>query len=121
MTMFDRMKRDNSRILSSDDMQDVKIYNASGASLTGKARVTSVGIDINAQGQAFVTKKHSIGFHISDFQSLMSTDEKFNRWKAEFLNSEGVTVSGYFNFPLIDNTFGYVSATLTDIKKVSGD
>jgi hypothetical protein len=113
------MKRDNNRILSGGDMQDVIIYNSSGVSLAGKARVTSVGMDIDAQGQMFAVKKNSITFHISDFQSIMATGEKFNRWKASFVNSQNETVIGFFGNPLIDKTLDYVVATLTDIKSVT--
>lgn len=117
MSLYDRMKTDNQRILG-DDMQDVTLYNAAGTSLTGKARVTAPGMDINLQGQAFPTKKYSVGFHIDNFSSLMTTNENFKNWKALFLNSQGETVTGIFNNPLVDKTFGYVVATLTEIKAV---
>ena len=119
MSLYDRMKSDNARIISGDDMQDVTLTNALGTSLTGKARVTSAGMDINMQGQTFPTKKNTVGFHISNFQSIVSENETFIKWQAEFLNSEGETVKGVFNNPLVDKTFGYVVAALTNIKAVS--
>jgi hypothetical protein len=115
MSLFDRLKSDNQRILG-DDMQDVTLYNAAGQSLAGKARVTSPGMDVSMQGQAFASKKNTIGFHIDNFTSLMTTNENFKNWKASFLNSQGETVTGIFNNPLIDKTFGYVVATLTELK-----
>lgn len=124
MSLYNRLKSDNARIISGDDMQDVVLYNASGASKTGKARVTSVGIDVNPQGLMFPTKKHSICFHISDFSTISVTpvtNENYKGWKAEFLNSEGGTVTGIFNNPLVDKTLGYVVATLTEIKAPAGN
>lgn len=115
MSLFDRLKTDNQRILG-DDMQDVTLYNAEGDSLTGKARVTAPGMDVDIQGQAFASKKYSIGFHIDRFSSLMKEYENFKGWTAEFLNSQDETITGIFNNPLIDKTFGYVVATLTAIK-----
>lgn len=117
MGFFDRLKTDNQRILGNEDeMRDITLYNADEDSLEGKARFTSPGMDINLQGQAFATKKNTIGFHIDDFASLMGENENFKGWQAEFLNSQGETVRGRFNNPLIDKTFGYVVTALTDIK-----
>lgn len=110
------MKTDNSRILSGGDMQDVTLTNASGDILSGKARVTSVGMDINPQGFMKATKKHSIGFHIDSFLTIVSANENFENWQASFLNSQGETVSGVFNNPFVDKTLGYVVATITEIK-----
>ena len=121
MSLYDRLKSDNQRIISGDDMQNVTMFNALGVSVAGKARVTSVGMDINMQGQAFATKKHSICFHISSFSSIASSTENYKGWKAEFVNSEGATVSGFLNNPLVDKTLGYVVATLTDKKVTAGN
>jgi len=117
MSLFDRLKTDNQRILG-DDMQDVTLYNASASSLIGKARVTTPGMEINMQGLSVPTKKHTVAFHIDNFSSLMGTNENFKGWKAEFLNSQGETVTGIFNNPMIDKTLGYVVAALTEIKAV---
>ncbi len=121
MSLYDRLKSDNARILSGDDMQEVKLYNASGTSLIGQARVTSVGLDVTSQGQMFAAKKHSVAFHISDYASLMSSNENFKGWRAEFLNTQGETVSGTFNNQLIDKTFDYVVATLIEKKTLAGN
>jgi hypothetical protein len=115
MGLFDRLKTDNQRILG-DDMRDVTLYNAAGISLAGKARVTTPGMEINMQGLSVPSKKHTIGFHIDNFISLMTTNESFKNWKASFLNSQGEIVTGIFNNPMIDKTFGYVVTTLTEIK-----
>jgi hypothetical protein len=119
MNLYDRLKADNQRIISGNDMQTVTLYNASGAFHSGNARVTSVGMDINSQGQMFATKKHSIAFHISDFLTIMSASETFIGWKATFLNSQNETITGYFNNQLVDKTLDYVSATLTPKKAAS--
>lgn len=116
MTLFDRLKSDNSRILSGDDMQAVTLTNASGNSFTGTARITAPGMDINMQGLPVATKKYSVGFHIDEVSTLMSENETFKGWQASFLNSQGETITGVFNNPLVDTTFGYVVATLTGIK-----
>ena len=121
MSMYDRLKSDNKRIVSGDDMQDVVLYNASSVSKAGKARVTSVGMDVNPQGLAFASKKHSVCFHISDFASIAATNENYKGWKASFVNSEGETVTGFFNNPLVDKTLGYVVATLTSKKEQVGN
>lgn len=118
MSLFDRLKNDNRRILSGDDMRAVTLTNASGNSFTGTARITAPGMDINMQGQAFATKKYSVGFHIDAYSSIMATNENFKNWQASFLNSQGETVTGVFNNPLVDKTYGYVVATLTEIKAV---
>jgi hypothetical protein len=119
MSLYDRLKSDNARILGGDDMQDVTLHNTSGTLLAGKARVTSVGMDVNSQGQMFATKKHSIGFHISDYVSIISSNETFSGWRATFLNSQNETVSGYFENPLVDKTLDYVVATLKEKKVIS--
>jgi hypothetical protein len=97
-------------------MRAVTVYNAEMESAIGLARITSVGMDINAQGQAFATKKHSICFHLNEFSEITSENETYKNWRASFLNSQGEAVTGIFNNPLVDKTFGYVVATLTEIK-----
>lgn len=114
--LYDRIKIDNARIVSGDDMRAVTVYNAEMESAIGLARITSVGMDINAQGQAFATKKHSICFHLNEFSEITSENETYKNWRASFLNSQGEAVTGIFNNPLVDKTFGYVVATLTEIK-----
>ena len=117
MSFFDRLKSDNQRILGTEgEMHDVTLYNAAETSLAGQARFTSPGMNINMQGQPVATRKSTIGFHIDDFASLMGENENFEGWKAEFLNSQGETVTGIFNNPLVDKTFGYVVVALTNIK-----
>ena len=118
MSLYDRLKSDNSRILSGDDMRAVTLTNASGNSFTGTARITAPGMDINMQGQAFATKKYSVGFHIDAFSTIIGANENYKNWQASFLNSQNETVTGVFNNPLVDKTFGYVIATLTEIKAV---
>lgn len=117
MSLYDRLKTDNQRILG-DDMQDVTLYNSSGSSLEGTARVTSPGMDINMQGQAFATKKNTVAFHMDDFSSLMKTNENFENWEAEFLDSQGNKVRGRFNKPMINRTLGYIETSLVQNKAV---
>lgn len=120
MGFYDRLKTDNQRLLGSEDeMRDVTLYNSANESLSGQARFTSPGMDINMQGQVFATRKNTIGFHIDDFASLMGENENFEGWQAEFLNSQGETVKGRFNNPLINKTFGYVEVALVN-NKVAG-
>ena len=116
MSLYSRMKSDNARILSGDDMHDVTLSNLAGSSLEIKARITAPGMDINMQGLSVVTKKYSVGFHMDEVLTLMSENETFKGWQASFLNSQGETITGVFNNPLVDTTFGYVVATLTGIK-----
>jgi hypothetical protein len=94
-------------------MISLKLYNASGTSLTAKGRITDVGMDFNPQGQPVASKKYSIAFHISDFSSIASANENYKDWQAEFVNSESEIIQGRLNNPLVDKTFGYVVATLT--------
>ncbi len=112
MSLFDRLKTDNKRILS-EDMREVTLYNATGSSCVGEGRFTAVGVTITPQGQMVATKKWSIAFHIDEFTSITGTDENYKNWQAEFLNSEGETVKGLFNNPMVDKTLGYVVATIT--------
>jgi len=117
MSLFDRLKIDNKRILSVD-MRDVTLYNSEGVSLSGQGRFTAIGMTINPQGQMVGTKTWTIAFHIEDFNSIMGTNESFKNWQAEFLDSEGATIKGRFNNPLVDKTLGYVVATLTKNRTV---
>jgi hypothetical protein len=111
------MTSDNQRIVGGTDMHQLKLYNAAGTSQTAKGRVTQIGFDVNmATGQMFPTKKYSVGFHISDFSTITGSNENYKNWQGEFLNSEGETVKGRFNNPLVDKTFGYVVATLVEQK-----
>ena len=121
MSLYDRMKSDNNRILSGDDMQSLTVTNPSGASLEIKARVTAVGMGLNMQGLPVVSKKYSVSFSLDEVTSLMSTGETFENWKASFLNSQSETVSGVFNNQFVDKTLNYLVATLTNIKVVTGD
>ena len=118
MGLYDRLKSDNARIVSGEDMQDVTLFNASGISAEGKARVTSPGMNISPQGQIVATKKNTVGFHIDNFSSIVGAGETFKNWQCQFLNSQGETVRGRFNNPLVDKTLGYVVVALTDIKEV---
>jgi len=117
MGLYDRLKTDNIRILSGDDMQEVTLYNSSNGSKAGYARVTNVGIDVSPQGQIFASKKCTIGFNISAFSDIVESNENFKGWRAEFVNSQGETIIGIFKNPLVDKTLDYVSATLTKTKE----
>lgn len=119
MGFYDRIKSDNKRFVSGDDMHDVTLYNATGESENGKAQFTSPGMNITPQGQVVATKKNTVRFHIDSFSSIVGTDEDFKKWQCQFLNSEGETVRGRFNNPLVDKTFGYVVTALTDIEVVA--
>lgn len=118
MTLFDRIQTDNQRIIGGSDMIVLTLYNAAGTSFTAKGRVADVGLNFSPQGQPIAGKKWSVTFHISDFSTLITDTETetFENWQGEFLNSEGETVQGRFNNPLIDKTFGYVVTTLTKNK-----
>lgn len=115
MSLFDRLKTDNKRILS-EDMREITLYNAAEESQSGEGRFTSVGVTVTPQGQMVGTKKWTIAFHIDEFTSITGTDENYENWNAEFLDSEGETIKGRFNNPLQDKTLGYVVATLTETK-----
>lgn len=118
MTLRSRLKTDNQRIIGGDDMDTLTLYNAAGTSHTAKGRITDVGLNFTPQGQPIAGKKWSVTFHISDFSDIISDTETetFEGWQGEFVNSEGETVQGRFNNPLIDKTLGYVVATLTKNK-----
>lgn len=116
MGMFDRIKADNSRILSSGDMRDLTLYNASDMSKTGKGQFTNPGADYNPQGQMVASKKWTVSFNIGDFSEITSANESYKNWQAEFLNNNGETVRGRFINPLVSKTFNYVRTTLTEIK-----
>ena len=115
MTLQDRLTADNQRILS-EDMRALKLYNASSESQTATGRTTAPGMYFNPQGQPVASKKWTIGFHISEFSDITGDNEDYKNWQAEFLNSEGETVQGRINGPLVNKTFGYVVATLTENK-----
>ena len=118
MTLRSRLTVDNQRIIGGDDMDVLTLYNAAGSSYTAKGRITDVGINFTPQGLPIAGKKWSVCFHISDLSSIISDTETetFEGWQGEFTNSEGETVQGRFNNPMIDKTFGYVVATLTKNK-----
>lgn len=97
-------------------MQDITLYNASNVSKVGKGRVTSVGLKFSPQGLPVAGKKWSVAFHTESFISIMAAGERFEKWQAEFIDSQGNTIKGVFNEPLIDNTIGYVVTILTEIK-----
>lgn len=114
MTLFSRLKTDNERILT-EDMAALTLTNAAGASHTSKGRYTDPGMDFNPQGQPVASKKRTIGFHIDNFSAIADT-KNYKGWKGEFVNNQGQTITGVLNNPLVDDTFGYVVATLTEIK-----
>lgn len=116
MSLFSRLKSDNRRILSSDDMHDLTLYDVSGNEYTGKGRFTAPGMTFNPQGQPIASKKWTVAFHMDSFTPTIGVTENFKGWEGQFLNSEGETIRGVFNGPLIDKTFGYVVATLNDKK-----
>ncbi len=116
MTFFDRLKNDNRRILSSDDMHDLILFDASNNQYTGKGRFTAPGMQINANGQMINTKKWTIAFHTDSFLPVITVTENFKNWQGQFINSEGETIKGVFNNQWIDKTFGYVVANLTENK-----
>ena len=116
MGLFDRVKSDNSRILSSDDMRELTLYNANGRTQTGQGQFTNPGVFYNPQGQIVASKKWTIAFHISDFLEITGTNETYQDWQGEFINSNGETVRGKFNGPLVSKTFNYVRVQLTEIK-----
>lgn len=97
-------------------MQDITVYNASGASLEIKARVTAVGMGMNMQGQPVVSKKYSVAFSLDQALTLMAAGETFENWKASFLNSQSETITGVLNNQFVDKTLNYIVATLTNIK-----
>lgn len=113
MTLFDRLKTDNKRILGGDDMKPITLYNAVGASEAGKARGIDIDFAINPQGQPVNTGKLSIGFHIDDFPTITGTNETYISWEGQFLNSRGETIRGVFNNIFVDKTLNYVSTNLT--------
>lgn len=112
MTLYDRLKTDNQRILTGE-MAALTLYNASAASKLATGRYTDMGFDVSPQGKMFATKKWSIAFHIDEFSSITGADEDYKNWEGEFVNNQGEIIRGVFNNPLVDKTFGYVVATLT--------
>ena len=116
MSLYSRLKTDNARIISGDDMEDLTVYNSSSESLEIKARVTAVGMGINMQGQPVASKKYSVAFHLDEVSTIMSAGETFEGWQASFVNSQGETVRGVLNNQFVDKTLNYLVATLTNIK-----
>lgn len=116
MTLFDRIKTDNQRILGSDDMKPITLYNAASASEAGRARGIDIDFAINPQGFAVNTGKLSIAFNIDDFPTITGANETYKEWEGEFLNSKGETIRGVFNNIFVDKTLNYVSTNLTLIK-----
>jgi len=116
MTLYDRLKADNTRILSSDDMIELKLTNSSGDSFTARGRVTNPGLSFNPQGQPVAGQKISVVFNIDTFMSIISPEDVEiggRGWKAEFTNAVGDNVVGSFNLVLVNRTFGHVEVTLT--------
>ena len=119
MSIYDRIRNDSERFLAGEDMQDVTLYNASGVSKSAKARVNTVASKMTQQGLIHITQVNSIGFNIDAFSDITGSDETYEKWQGEFLNSQGETVKGLFNDIQIDKTINYVSANLTNIKTVT--
>ena len=115
MSLFDRLKKDNNRILT-DDMRDLTLINALGYSYSGKGRYTDINFQITPQGELINTRKNTLAFSITEFESISGTDESYKNWRGSFLNSKGETVIGLFNNIFIDRTLDYVSCHLTEIK-----
>jgi hypothetical protein len=112
------MKSDNEKILSGSDMGVLTLYDKDNSKYEGRGRWTNIGLDFNPQGQPVASKKWTIAFHIDSFSTITSADETYKTWQAEFINSQGETIRGVLNNPLVDKTLGYVLATLTEIKPV---
>lgn len=117
MVFYERMKKDNQRILGGDDMRDVTLYNAANVSQSGKGRFTDVDFNIDMTGLPINTKRRSSAFHIDDFASITAVKETYKNWQAEFLNSKGETVRGVFKNIFVDRTLGYVLTNLSQIKQ----
>ncbi|MCK5613746.1 hypothetical protein KAR91_68410 [Candidatus Pacearchaeota archaeon] len=115
MTLFDRLKTDNQRILT-EDMAPLTLFNTSGGSKLGRGRYTNPGLNFNPQGQPVASKKWSIAFHIDEFSEITGVNENYESWQGEFVNNQGETIRGIINNPFVDKTLGYVVATLTEIK-----
>lgn len=111
MTLFDRIKKDNQRILT-NDMDNITLINPANISETGKGRWTDIGFGIDPQGLPFASKSYKVDFHIDNFSIITNANETFKGWKASFVNNQGDTIQGTFNKPLVDKTFGYVSIVL---------
>jgi hypothetical protein len=107
------MKSDNQRILGGGLMKAVTLYNATGTSKTGRARITATTLQVSPQGQAINQRKWSIAFHIDDFSDITGASENYEGWRGEFLNSQGETVNGRFINQFVDKTFGQVTTNLT--------
>lgn len=123
MTLYDRLKADNARILSSDDMMVLTLTNLAGVSYTGRGRITNPGMTFNPQGQPVASQKISIAFSLETFSPLLTMSEinnGGNGWKAQFDNEVATglidPVEGRVNLFLVNKTFGHVEATLTRIK-----
>ncbi len=115
MSFYDRIKQASNRILSTD-MQPLTLTNASNVSYIGQGRYTDIDFAINPQGQQVNGRQNTLGFSISEFESITGTDETYKNWKATFLNSKGETMTGLFNNIFIDRTLDYVQVKLTRIK-----
>lgn len=118
MTLYDRIKGDNKRILT-NEIADIKLINKDGSELTDKGRWTAIGMNISPQGHVIATQSYKIGFHIDNFSVLITSSlETFKSWSVEFTNSTGQLIKGTLENIMVDKTLGYVSASITPTKAV---
>lgn len=115
MSLFDRLKSDNNRMLI-DDMLDVILTNSLGVSQTGKARPTAIGLGINQLGLPIAADKWTLAFNIIEFQSIVGENETFKNWQASWISATGKSILGKFNQIMVDDTLGYVSVTLQRVQ-----
>ena len=119
MTLYDRIKSDNQRILT-DEMGTLKLINKVGAEQTGKGRWTAIGMAFNPQGHPIASNSYKVDFHIDNFSTLISSSEEtFKAWSAEFTNSTGQLITGTLENIMVDKTLGYVSAMITPTRSTA--
>ena len=118
MSLYDRVKTDNQKILNKGFSIVHHITNGkSGEELKdqdikGFYVDTSLEIDPD-NGLPIVGQKIAVTFNIDDITIGSGVNENYEKWKAIFTNHVGKERIGYFQNPIPDRTIGMITATLS--------
>ena len=112
MSLYDKAKADNKRILNQGLSAPITITNTVPISLIIQGRWTAINLTFDAEGRPISGISYSVGFHVEDVRALMGANENFENWKASFTDNEGNTISGRLENPMNNQTLAYLHSTL---------